>query len=60
MNGKCHVDGMMRKKGQVVVHNSDLEQFAGDHSPGNSCYSFYEENGGKLCIEVGLGVICIT
>lgn len=45
---------MMRKKGQVVAHNSGLEQLVGDHSPGKSCYSFCKENGGKLSTEVGL------
>ena len=43
-----------------MVHNSDLEQLVGNHSPRNSCYSFYKENGGKLGTEVGLRVICIT
>lgn len=34
---KCSVDGIMKKRGQVKVHDSD------PYTPGNSCYSFYKK-----------------
>lgn len=50
---KCSVDGIMKKRGQVKVHDSD------PYTPGNSCYSFYKKNDGKLCTEVGRRVIAL-
>lgn len=52
---KCSVDGIIKKKkkGQVKVYDSH------PYMPGNSCYSFYKENDGKLCTEVGHRVIAL-